>query len=297
MTEDEFKSGVMADGTRVGAKSNFIEDAMRTCSPNFYSERVSAAEFMKAVNDCIEAGNRLDKVKKSLFYGRDNNLEARLGERTAGVIVVGLTDSLSRSPVETSPSAIAVDLIHGIIGKVTEAGELLEALREGYRGNGIDMVNINEEIGDGFWYDAILLNRTGGTFEGVQATIIAKLRARFPEAYADASANERDLTAERTILEGGTRVDLSLEPEGFGVDEYADGDIAILPIAPAIPASGPSAVAEADAKAKAAFAAVNSVGKSPEAVEPPVDPELAKGIGERLAPMPGEKLAQENNPK
>lgn len=65
---------------------------------------------------------------------------------------------------------------------------------------------------------------------------------------------------------------------------------------PSVPASGPVEVAEAADKAKAAFAAVNSVGKSPEAVEVPSEL-YSKGIQQRLAPLPNEKLAQENRKK
>jgi len=185
----------------------FTENALRTCSPNFYADRVGYYNFVQAVNEAIKAANALDKIKKSLFYGRDNNLIAE-GQRNCAAIFNDIDTPLDNQ--------FSIDLIHGVLGKFTEAGELLEALKEGYNGNGIDLVNINEEIGDGFWYDAILLNRTGSTFEEVQDKVIAKLRARFPDKYADESANERNLEAERVILEGSLTV---------GFDEFADGGI------------------------------------------------------------------------
>jgi len=189
MTENEFATGKRADGSNVG-KPDFIRDALRTKSPNFYGQMVGQKEFDAIVNNCIDALTELDLIKKSLFYGRDYKLRT-----------LGLTNCIMLPARISDNKDISVDLIHGILGKATEAGELLEALQLAIKGKPLDFVNVNEEIGDGFWYDAILLNRTGATFESVQATIIAKLRARFPEAYADSQANERDLEAERKILE------------------------------------------------------------------------------------------------
>ena len=98
----------------------------------------------------------------------------------------------------------ARNIIHGIIGKATEAGELLEALqRTVIYGDKFDFPNVNEEQGDGFWYDAVLARATGTTFEEIQKTNIAKLRHRFPDNFTNYDANNRDLSGERQILEGG----------------------------------------------------------------------------------------------
>lgn len=314
MTEQEFKSGVLADGTRLMQSRNFIGNALRTKSPNFYGHRVSRREFVASVNNAIDALNKLDKVKKSLFYGRDNNLEPRGGEQS--------TDELPFRFGDTK-EAVAIDLIHGVIGKATESGELLEALREAINeGKPLDYVNVNEEIGDGFWYDAILLNITGGTFEGVQDTIIAKLRARFPEAYADANANERDLETERAILEGGAveTVTLStgdeatvLVPEARGEKtQFADeprNELEAMAMeaqarleTPLIieneGGSGKAAVERAAAQSAAAFDAISNVGRG-EPVEPTSDlgGELAKAPAARKHPLPQESMAQANNGK
>jgi len=277
---------------------NFIKDALRTCSPNFYGERVSKRNFVHILNDCINAANQLDKVKKSLFYGRDNNLDPAEGQRN----VSDLPDILAGNGPETQ---VAINIIHGILGKFTEAGELLEALKSALNDkdeHGFDYVNLLEEIGDGFWYDAILLNELDSTFEEVQERIIAKLRARFPDKYEDASANERNLDAERAILEGkplDVRIgEVSFDPsfptaefQGFNQDILHNDPTDGLPnasetypealeslrdtedaeyrealeslsnkplIAPSVPASGPEAVSKAAESAKAAFANIEA---------------------------------------
>ena len=43
----------------------------------------------------------------------------------------------------------------------------------------------------------------GYSMEDAMARNIQKLRTRFPQCYTDANANERDLQAERSVLEGG----------------------------------------------------------------------------------------------
>jgi len=53
--------------------------------------------------------------------------------------------------------SVDVDLLHAIMGLVTESGELEEAISE----NKIDEVNIKEEFGDLLWYLAIGYNSLG----------------------------------------------------------------------------------------------------------------------------------------
>jgi NTP pyrophosphatase (non-canonical NTP hydrolase) len=274
---------------------NFIEDALKTCSPNWYGLKVAKAHFVHVLNDCIRAANQLDKIKKTLFYGRDNNLDPALG----AAHIKNLPFMLGYDE-----PAIAVDLIHGILGKFTEAGELLEALKKALNADeALDFVNLEEEIGDGFWYDAIILNRTGGTFEEVQARIIRKLKARFPDKFTNEDANERNLAAERAILEDKVEPlpqDMSDLVSQFDKDEYADGDIeptrVDIGIVPSVSASGKEAVEKA---AKSAAQAFDNVGKVEPKPQPEIEttPDMAKPINEREAPMPNEGIAQENNPK
>lgn len=96
-----------------------------------------------------------------------------------------------------------MNVIHAIIGKATEAGELLEALSAAAEGEAFDAVNALEEVGDGFWYDALLLRAIGSNFGEAQSVNIAKLRRRFPNAFTEFDANNRDLFEERKILEKG----------------------------------------------------------------------------------------------
>jgi len=93
-------------------------------------------------------------------------------------------------------------ITHAAFGLVTEAGELLDALKKSmFYGRELDVTNIKEEAGDILWYLAILFDEIGTDFETEQARVIAKLRARFPEKFTERSAFVRDLPKERQVLE------------------------------------------------------------------------------------------------
>jgi NTP pyrophosphatase (non-canonical NTP hydrolase) len=80
----------------------------------------------------------------------------------------------------------------------------LEALRAvTIENKEFDEVNMREEVGDVFWYFAILADTCGFTFEEAQRVNIAKLRMRYGEKFSEFDAKNRNLTAERTILENG----------------------------------------------------------------------------------------------
>lgn len=174
---------------------NYIEEANVTMSDNFHFEKVSQELFVDVLDSAIEALNDLDQIKKALFYGRDMNESltfAEQGVRNNDIQIHGL---------HPDPQA-GMRLLHGIIGIATEAGEMLEALRQGIEGGVFDLTNVAEEVGDNQWYAAAILRALKTNFESVQRTNIAKLRARFPNKFTEFDANNRNLQAERQILEG-----------------------------------------------------------------------------------------------
>ena len=94
-----------------------------------------------------------------------------------------------------------IRLLHAGMGLTTESAEFLDALKkEIYYGKELDKVNLAEEIGDILWYCAIALSELGVS-EEVMKKNIAKLEARYPEKFTEEKAENRDLEAERKILE------------------------------------------------------------------------------------------------
>ncbi len=93
-------------------------------------------------------------------------------------------------------------LLHGGIGLATEAGEFLDALKKHvFYGKELDKVNLREEMGDIFWYCAIIADQLDVDFADVMERNITKLKARYGEKFSETKANTRDLDTERQILE------------------------------------------------------------------------------------------------
>ena len=94
------------------------------------------------------------------------------------------------------------ELLHGAIGASTEANELLDMLKKHiYYGKEIDYINIEEEVGDLFWYCALICNTIGKTFEEIMEKNIDKLKTRYPNSFNNNDAINRNLEEERKILE------------------------------------------------------------------------------------------------
>ena len=93
-------------------------------------------------------------------------------------------------------------LLHAGIGLSTEAGEFLDALKKHiFYGKELDRVNMAEELGDLFWYMAIVADELGVEFESVMEKNIAKLKARYGDKFSESRAENRDLETERDILD------------------------------------------------------------------------------------------------
>lgn len=93
-------------------------------------------------------------------------------------------------------------LLHAGIGLSTESGEFLDALKKHiFYGKELDKVNLGEEIGDLFWYIAIVCDELGISIEDTMQNNIDKLQARYGDKFSEDSAENRNLEKERNILE------------------------------------------------------------------------------------------------
>ncbi len=90
---------------------------------------------------------------------------------------------------------------HAIMGIVTEAGELMDEVKKAkIYGKKLDNSHIIEEIGDTFWYLALLCDELKISFEEVWDKNIRKLKVRYPKKYSKKNALKRKLTKERREL-------------------------------------------------------------------------------------------------
>lgn len=94
-------------------------------------------------------------------------------------------------------------LIHALLGIGSESGELSDQLKKHIAyGKDLDLVNLKEEVGDLLWYCAVLLDEIGSSFDEAMEINIAKLKKRYPQGFTEEAAINRDVDAERVILEG-----------------------------------------------------------------------------------------------
>lgn len=164
-------------------KFDYLVESERTLSGKFYGKEVKASHVRQLLISFSNSACLLDKVKKGVFYGKEIEL-------------------LPKSIFHFGYAEDEKDIFHAIIGIATEAGELAEAYLKTFEENGeIDLVNLCEEIGDIFWYAAIIARQAGVSFEDIQRNNIEKLAKRFPDKFTEFNANNRDLAGEREILE------------------------------------------------------------------------------------------------
>ncbi len=183
---------------------DYIAEANVTASNNYHGDKVPLHHFQGVLTSAINAIRELDRIKKTLFYGREL---PGLPEQHA--IVTGCQQL--PAVIDSEDAKRGELLLHSIVGTATEAGEQLELLANVlFNNQAFDEVNFIEEMGDVFWYAAIGLNQVKATFGDVQQINIAKLRHRFPQKFNEYDANNRDLFGERKILEGGEVVPASI---------------------------------------------------------------------------------------
>lgn len=95
------------------------------------------------------------------------------------------------------------NLLHAAIGLSTESNEILDHMKKVvFYGKELDPVNLMEEIGDQFWYIAILLRELDFDLYEILRKNIEKLYARYGDKFSEDAALVRNLKLERDVLEG-----------------------------------------------------------------------------------------------
>lgn len=101
-------------------------------------------------------------------------------------------------------------ILHSLIGLQTEVGELFDSYKRAwFYGKEIDIINVLEELGDIQWYYALLIRELGHRInmdpDEMQQMIchknIEKLTERMGKKFSEQSVLNRNLDAERKILE------------------------------------------------------------------------------------------------
>ena len=117
-----------------------------------------------------------------------------------------MVDSLE-SPVQELMQAATrqvVDcrIIHAALGIASESGEIADAVKKlmAY-GKPLDLVNLDEEMGDILWYIQLYCNVRKIRIEELMAVNYAKLRTRYGDKFSQEACFNRNLELERQNLE------------------------------------------------------------------------------------------------
>lgn len=93
-------------------------------------------------------------------------------------------------------------MLHALLGKINELGELAGALKAHLiYGKPLDEINLVEELGDDAWYSNLFHDAIGVGFERAWEMNIAKLKKRFGDKFSSERALNRDHAGERAVME------------------------------------------------------------------------------------------------
>lgn len=152
---------------------------------------VKMAKWLAVHVTCIKSeAEHLDKLKKHVYYNRQNGLQ--------DVDPAPFADEAMNQRLRDN-----VRLLHHIIGVITETAELADTVLDHvFNGTPLDTVNIVEEFGDIGFYTAGGVDSVGHTLDEVFERNIEKLvKTRYKGGYTNDKANNRDLDTERQVLE------------------------------------------------------------------------------------------------
>lgn len=177
--------------------------ANATAAPAIGAVYARLAECKKSIGHMVDQSrpglSLCDDIKKHIFYGKVPKREIPcLNTNPAGDCLRTEGD---------------VDLIHALLGILSEGEELLTPLK--MLGLPVTMdeqetkefhQNLREEMGDLLWYIALAARGLGTTLEELMETNIRKLnektKGRYRNGFTEIAAIERDTAAEATLLEG-----------------------------------------------------------------------------------------------
>ena len=191
---------------------DYVAQSLRTERP-LESVTGSTNIVWHALEVLMIAGALADVMKKWLIYG------SALDEKALDMVFrsletqAGLAADAALEPMPPVELPFPPRVLHAALGACGEAGELIQASsRPFYEGDpgAVDGINVVEELGDLAWYLAMgadecrRLGFVSGPADVLRANV-AKLRERYPNRFDIQRSEGRDVAAERSAMEGGSK--------------------------------------------------------------------------------------------
>lgn len=174
----------------------------------FLKTRENQVELEGSLVTMVTLGERVDVLKKHLFYGREvdfDGIDSGVHIKADKVLARSLEaldcQGLTLDQIEDKQRMVR--LLHALMGIQSEVSEIAAPLIEALHNNEpLDTTMLMEEGGDVLWYVSLLLDALGFKMQDTMERNIAKLAKRYPDrAFSSQHALNRDLDAERNELE------------------------------------------------------------------------------------------------
>lgn len=164
--------------------------------------------LLALMNRQVHLGNQIGALKKKIFYGdkRPKVTDEVKNAKTEHGYLMKYFESYRYAHNNLAPLKF-MRLLHGIMGKSDEVGELNSAFLFYLKTGRLDEVNMKEELGDDGWYTGITVDALETTFESIWAANNRKLlgteneEGRYKNGFSSKDAVNRNLKRERKLLE------------------------------------------------------------------------------------------------
>jgi NTP pyrophosphatase (non-canonical NTP hydrolase) len=167
----------------------------------FYNKPIDAAALEQSMDDVMF---RMGAIVGMAQHGLLQE-EAKLREHAIQTLEGNEEGraTFERNQKEIQERMFSKRLFHAVTGIVSESGEMAEALLKSMEdGTGLDLVNFAEELFDVDWYMAIAHDEIKTSQDATREKGIAKLKKRYADKFTADEAINRDVVAERAVLEG-----------------------------------------------------------------------------------------------
>ena len=166
----------------------------------FYNKPIDPEFLQGAMDDVIFRMGALNGMAEEGLLQDDDKLFAKAAETIGEETAIA---QFKENQAALKAKMFSQRLFHAVTGIVSEAGEMGEAMLKGMsEDSGLDTVNFAEELFDVDWYMAIAHDEIKVTQDTTREKGIAKLKKRFADKFTADEAINRDVVAERAVLEG-----------------------------------------------------------------------------------------------
>lgn len=159
------------------------------------------SEYLKTL---IDEGNRLcilsDVLERSIISIESDTLKnmtvelalfaSELSGKPEGIKPNGYQRAAMRTAIHASKED---QLMHGVLGLTSEAGEVSGMFQKKYQGHEIDNAHLAEELGDCLWMIAEILDAIDVPMEECMRMNIDKLKKRYPDGFDPERSLNREL--------------------------------------------------------------------------------------------------------